>query len=122
MLEAACSARRVARQLGRSYSAPHTTPTAGVMVWGAIAYNTRSSLVLISGTMTAQRYVHDILQPHVMPLTQRLPGALFNKTMLSLTRQGYHKTATTLSWPARSSDLSPIEHIIWDGELGIPRV
>ncbi|GFX81325.1 transposable element Tcb2 transposase [Trichonephila clavipes] len=28
----------------------HTTPTAGVMVWGAIAYNTRSPLVLIRGT------------------------------------------------------------------------
>ncbi|GFX61394.1 transposable element Tcb1 transposase [Trichonephila clavipes] len=27
--------------------------------------------------MTAQRYVHDILQPHVLPLMQRLPGAIF---------------------------------------------
>ncbi|GFV62070.1 transposable element Tcb2 transposase [Trichonephila clavipes] len=55
----------------------HTAPTVGVMVWGAIAYNTRSPLVLIRGTMTAQRYVHDILQPHVFPLLQRLPGAIF---------------------------------------------
>ncbi|GFY26067.1 transposable element Tcb2 transposase [Trichonephila clavipes] len=51
----------------------HTAPTAGVMVWGAIAYNTRSPLVLIRGTMTAQLYVHDILQPHELPLMQRLP-------------------------------------------------
>ncbi|GFS85111.1 hypothetical protein TNCV_4222881 [Trichonephila clavipes] len=36
--------------------------------------------------MTAQRYVHDILQPHVLPFIQRLPGAIFNKTMLGLTR------------------------------------
>ncbi|GFW20815.1 transposable element Tcb2 transposase [Trichonephila clavipes] len=28
----------------------HTRPTAGVMEWGAIAYNTRSSMVLIHGT------------------------------------------------------------------------
>ncbi|GFS77037.1 transposable element Tcb2 transposase [Trichonephila clavipes] len=28
----------------------HTAPTAGVMVWGAIAYNTRSPIVLIRGT------------------------------------------------------------------------
>ncbi|GFW19680.1 transposable element Tcb2 transposase [Trichonephila clavipes] len=48
-----------------------------VMVWGAISYNTRSPLILIRGTMTAQRYVHDILQPHVLPLIQRLPGAFF---------------------------------------------
>ncbi|GFV45100.1 transposable element Tcb1 transposase [Trichonephila clavipes] len=33
----------------------HTTPTADVMVWGAIAYNTRSPLALIRDTMTAQR-------------------------------------------------------------------
>ncbi|GFU05064.1 transposable element Tcb2 transposase [Trichonephila clavipes] len=57
----------------------HTAHTAGVMVWGAIAYNTRSPLVLIRGTMTAQRYVRDILQPHVLPLMQRLPGALFQQ-------------------------------------------
>ncbi|PRD34187.1 UNVERIFIED_CONTAM: Transposable element Tcb2 transposase [Trichonephila clavipes] len=48
--------------------------TSDVMVWGAIAYNTRSLLVLIRGTMTAQRYVHDILQPDVLPLLQWLPG------------------------------------------------
>ncbi|GFU75966.1 transposable element Tcb2 transposase [Trichonephila clavipes] len=46
----------------------HTAPTAGVMVWGVIAYNTQSLIVLIHGTITAQRYVHDILQPHVLPL------------------------------------------------------
>ncbi|GFV92903.1 transposable element Tcb2 transposase [Trichonephila clavipes] len=40
----------------------HTAPTACVMVWGEIAYITRSILVLIRGTMTAQRYVHDILK------------------------------------------------------------
>ncbi|GFV80762.1 transposable element Tcb2 transposase [Trichonephila clavipes] len=57
----------------------HTAPTAGVMVWGAVAYYTLSPLVLIHGTthMTAQRYVHVILQPHVLPLMQRLPGAIF---------------------------------------------
>ncbi|GFV90227.1 transposable element Tcb2 transposase [Trichonephila clavipes] len=49
----------------------HTSPTAVVMVWGAIAYNTWSPLVLIHGIMTAQRHVHDILQPHVLPLMQR---------------------------------------------------
>ncbi|GFU04984.1 transposable element Tcb1 transposase [Trichonephila clavipes] len=51
----------------------HTAPTAGVMVCLDIAYNTRSFLVLIHGTMTSQRYVHDILQPHVLQLMQLLP-------------------------------------------------
>ncbi|GFV81525.1 uncharacterized protein TNCV_52491 [Trichonephila clavipes] len=29
--------------------------------------------------MTAQLYVHDILQPHVLPLIRRLPGAIFQQ-------------------------------------------
>ncbi|GFW80552.1 uncharacterized protein TNCV_2416541 [Trichonephila clavipes] len=50
------------------------------MVWGAIVYNTRTPLVLIRGTMTAQWHVHDLLQPHVLPLMQWLPGAIFQQT------------------------------------------
>ncbi|GFV47884.1 transposable element Tcb2 transposase [Trichonephila clavipes] len=95
----------------------HTATTAGVIVWDAIAYNTRSSLVLIRGTMTAQRYVHDILQPHVLPLMQRLPGAIFpqNNDRPRTARVSQHclHTVTTLPWPDRFQDLSPIEHI-WD--------
>ncbi|GFV78389.1 transposable element Tcb2 transposase [Trichonephila clavipes] len=49
------------------------------MVWGAIAYDSRSTLIVMRGTLTGQRYVGDILRPH----------------------------------PARSSDLSPVEHV-WD--------
>ncbi|GFT43351.1 HTH_Tnp_Tc3_2 domain-containing protein [Trichonephila clavipes] len=37
------------------------------------------TLVLIRGAMTVQRYVHDILQPHMLPLMQRLPGAIFQQ-------------------------------------------
>ncbi|GFW37623.1 transposable element Tcb2 transposase [Trichonephila clavipes] len=70
------------------------------MVWGVIAYNTRSPLVLILGTMTAQRYVHDILQPHVLPLTQRLPGAIFQRDnarpRMARVSQDCLRTVTTL--------------------------
>ncbi|GFU98895.1 transposable element Tc1 transposase [Trichonephila clavipes] len=87
------------------------------MVWGAIAYNTRSRLVLIRGTMTVQWYVHDILQPHVLPLMQQLPGAIFQQVNArphtAKVSQDCFRTFTTLPWPARSPDLSPIEHI-WD--------
>ncbi|GFV34649.1 transposable element Tcb2 transposase [Trichonephila clavipes] len=71
----------------------HIAPAASEMVWGAIAYNTWS----LRGNMTTQWYVHDILQPHVLPLMQRLTQKpFFNKTMLGLTRQGCHKTVSTL--------------------------
>ncbi|GFX93608.1 transposable element Tcb1 transposase [Trichonephila clavipes] len=53
----------------------------------------------------------------MLPLMQRLPGAIFQQanarphtTRLS---QDCLRTITTLPWPARSTDLSPIEHI-WD--------
>ncbi|GFW36820.1 transposable element Tcb2 transposase [Trichonephila clavipes] len=55
----------------------HTAPTVGVMEWGVIAYNTWSPLVLICGTITTQRDVRNIHQTHVLPLMQRLPGAIF---------------------------------------------
>ncbi|GFX96590.1 transposable element Tcb2 transposase [Trichonephila clavipes] len=67
--------------------------------------------------MTTQRYVHDILQPHVLPLMQRLPGAIsqLDSSRLHTVRVSQYcfLTVTTLSWPSRSLDLSPIEHI-WD--------
>ncbi|GFS81602.1 transposable element Tcb2 transposase [Trichonephila clavipes] len=89
--------------------------TAGVMVWGVIDYNTWSPLVLINGTMTAQRYVHDILLPHVLPLMQWLPGAIFQHCnarphTARVSQDSFH-TATTLPLLARSPDFSPIEHI-----------
>ncbi|GFW68350.1 transposable element Tcb2 transposase [Trichonephila clavipes] len=67
--------------------------------------------------MTAQRYVHDILQPHVFPLMQRLPGAIFQQDsdhpLTARVSQNCLRTVITLPWLARSLDLSPIEHI-WD--------
>ncbi|GFU63805.1 transposable element Tcb1 transposase [Trichonephila clavipes] len=95
----------------------HTAPTAGVMVWGTVPYNTRSHLVFIRGTMTAQWYVHVILQPHVLPLMQRLLGAIFQqdnaRPHTARVSQVCLSTVTTFPWSARSPDLSPIEHV-WD--------
>ncbi|GFS92478.1 transposable element Tcb2 transposase [Trichonephila clavipes] len=100
----------------------HTAPTAGVMVWGTIAYNTWLPLVLIRGTITAQQYpAADILQPHVFSLMQRLPGAIFQQdnAQSHTTRvlQDCLHTVTTLPWPALAPDFSPIENI-WD-HLGL---
>ncbi|GFV70710.1 transposable element Tcb2 transposase [Trichonephila clavipes] len=54
-----------------------------VQVWRRPAYDSRSTLIVMRGTLTGQRYVDDILRPHTLP------------------------------WPARSPDLSPVEHV-WD--------
>ncbi|GFV03402.1 transposable element Tcb2 transposase [Trichonephila clavipes] len=73
---------RVWRRPGERYNYPHTVlrhiaRTAGVMVWGSIAYDSRSTLSVMHGTLRGQRFVEDILRPH----------------------------------PARSPDLSPLEHV-----------
>ncbi|GFV27896.1 transposable element Tcb2 transposase [Trichonephila clavipes] len=52
-----------------------------VRVWRHPAYDCRSTLIVMRGTLTDQRYVDDILRPHTFP------------------------------WPARSPDLSPVEHV-----------
>ncbi|GFY11626.1 transposable element Tc1 transposase [Trichonephila clavipes] len=74
------------RRPGERYNSPHTVlrhtaRTAGVMVWGAIAYDSRSTLIVMRGTLTGQFYVDDILRPNTLP------------------------------WLARSPDLSPVEHV-----------
>ncbi|GFX21337.1 l-Fucosyltransferase [Trichonephila clavipes] len=65
---------------------------------------TVSSLVLIRGTMSAQWYVHDILQPHVLPLMQRLPGAIFkqdnSRSDMTKVSQDCYRIVTTLPWLA----------------------
>ncbi|GFW65395.1 transposable element Tcb1 transposase [Trichonephila clavipes] len=67
--------------------------------------------------MTAQRYVHDILQPYLLLLMLRLPGAIFHQgnTRPHTARVSHDCICpvTTLPWSAQSQDLSPIEHI-WD--------
>ncbi|UYV82024.1 hypothetical protein LAZ67_21000486 [Cordylochernes scorpioides] len=70
----------------------------GIMVWGAIAYDSRSPLLRIQGTMTAQRYVDD--QDNARPHTARISQQALQDVQM-------------LPWPPYSPDLSPIEHV-WD--------
>ncbi|GFW16169.1 transposable element Tcb2 transposase [Trichonephila clavipes] len=106
----------------------HRRPPIDASVWSGAAHEetglqwngTRSSLVTsldsISTVMT-QQYVRDILQPPVLPLIQRLPGAIFQqdnaRPHTARISQDCLRTVTTLPWPARSPDGSPIKHI-WD--------
>ncbi|UYV62019.1 hypothetical protein LAZ67_1007512 [Cordylochernes scorpioides] len=89
----------------------------GIMVWGAIAYDSRSPLLRIQGTMTAQRYVDDVLRPVTLPYLQGVPNALYQqdnaRPQTARISQQALQDVPMLPWPPYSPDLSPIEHV-WD--------
>ncbi|UYV83125.1 SETMAR, partial [Cordylochernes scorpioides] len=89
----------------------------GIMVWGAIAYDSRSPLLRIQGTMTAQRYVDDVLRPVTLPYLQGVPNALYQqdnaRPHTARISQQALQDVQMLPWPPCSPDLSPIEHV-WD--------
>ncbi|UYV77381.1 hypothetical protein LAZ67_15000800 [Cordylochernes scorpioides] len=88
-----------------------------IMVWGAIAYDSRSPLLRIQGTMTAQRYVDDVLRPVTLPYLQGVPNALYQqddaRPHTARISQQALQDVQMLPWPPYSPDLSPIEHV-WD--------
>ncbi|GFV85604.1 transposable element Tcb2 transposase [Trichonephila clavipes] len=113
---------RVWRRPGERYNSlhtvlRHTACTAGLMVWGAIAYDSRSTLIVMCGTLTSQRYVDDILRPYVGPFLNGLPGAIFQqdnaRPHTARVAQDFLRHFQTLPWQACSPDLSPVEHV-WD--------
>ncbi|GFY05009.1 DDE_3 domain-containing protein [Trichonephila clavipes] len=87
------------------------------MVFGAIAYDSRSTLIVMRGTLTGQRYVDDILRPHVGPFLNGLSGAVFQqdnaRPHTARVAEDFLRLFQTLAWPARSPDLSLVEHV-WD--------
>ncbi|UYV67901.1 Transposase [Cordylochernes scorpioides] len=89
----------------------------GIIVWGAIAYDSRSPLLRIQGTMTAQRYVDDVLRPVTLPYLQGVPNALYQqdnaRPHTARISQQALQDVQMLPWPPYSPDLSPIEHV-WD--------
>ncbi|GFY19556.1 DDE_3 domain-containing protein [Trichonephila clavipes] len=79
------------------------------------------------GTLTCQRYVDDILRPHVGPFLN-FPAKNSKNSILKIpaifrqdnacphtarVAQEFLRHFQTLPWPARSPDMSPVEHV-WD--------
>ncbi|GFU50971.1 transposable element Tcb1 transposase [Trichonephila clavipes] len=89
---------RVWRPHGERHDSPHTVlrhtaRTSGVMVWGGIAYDSRSTLIVMRGTLTGQRYVDEILLPHVGPFLMVFHAQFSSKIIFVRIQQELLKTS-----------------------------
>ncbi|GFW98097.1 transposable element Tcb1 transposase [Trichonephila clavipes] len=95
----------------------HTSPVPGIILWGGIGYHSRTPLVRITGTLNGQRYISEVLEPVVLPCLQGLATAIFQQdnarphVARTIQRFFVNHQIELLPWPARSSDLSPIENM-----------
>ena len=116
---------RVWRRVGERYHnvaiVPHNRYGGGsVMVWAGITMNDRTDLHACQGNMTGVYYRDNVLEPIVVPFAQQHgPGFIFqndnarNHRARVVLDHLQRRQIDTLPWPARSPDLSPIEHL-WD--------
>ena len=98
-----------------------TVPFGGgsVMVWGGICGQQQTDLIVTDGNLTAHRYINQGLRPVLLPFLQHQPKLLFQqdnarpRTAREVQQFFAANNVNVLPWPARSPDLSPIEHL-WD--------
>ena len=45
-----------------------------IMMWTGISHILKMELVILGGTLTGQRYIDQVINPHVVPLMQRNGG------------------------------------------------
>ncbi|GFX47022.1 transposable element Tcb2 transposase [Trichonephila clavipes] len=125
-LSSDCRRQLVWRESGTAYRPENIQekdryPTCSIMVWAGIMINGRTRLhVVANGTITGQRYIDEVLLPHV----RLFRGAVGDKFVFMDDNATFHRTLAVqdcldsegiqrLVWPARSPNQNPIENV-WD--------
>ncbi|GFY09109.1 uncharacterized protein TNCV_4663001 [Trichonephila clavipes] len=120
-LSSDCRRQLIWRESGTAYRPEYIQekdryPTCSIMVWAGIMINGRTRLhVVANGTMTGQRYIDEVLLPHV----RLFRGAVGDKFVFMDDNATCHRTLAVqycldsegiqrLVWPARSPGLNPI--------------
>ena len=90
------------------------------MVWAGVTADRRTDLVVVPGILTGQRYIDEILRPHVVPfLRPVVNNGIFQDDNARPNRarivDGFLQANNVrrLEWPAMSPDLSCIGYV-WD--------
>ena len=123
-LEHSDGRRRIWRRPGERYDEQNIVQRdryggGSIMVWGGIARNSKIDLITVQGLLTAVRYCAQIVQPVIVPYARQRPGVIVQQDnarphTARFTMNVFNtNNIQLLDWPARSPDLSPIEHM-WD--------